>query len=129
MNLPIKLAAAGLLATATAATGQSPDPEGELERALAGRVADRPVQCLALSRIRSSTVIDGTAILYRVGTAIYVNRPRAGAERLDRDDMIVNRSASTRLCRGDPVSARDPHSGAYRAAIILGEFVPYRRAG
>lgn len=127
MNLPVKLFATSLLAAATAATAQSSDHEAELERALEGLIAERPVQCLVLARVRSSTVIDGTAILYRVGSAIYVNRPRAGAERLDRDDLIVSQTPTARLCRGDPVRTQDPHTGVFRGALVLGEFVPYRR--
>lgn len=129
MNRSYKLLAGALLLASPAAIAQPSSPEDELERALEGLVAERPVQCISLSRVRSSTVIDGTAILYRVGSAIYVNRPRSGANRLDRDDMLVTRTAASRVCRGDPVRTRDPHTGVFRGAIILGEFVPYRRTG
>jgi len=129
MNRSLKLLAGALLLASPAAAAQTSSPEDELERALEGRVAESPVQCITLSRVRSSTVIDGTAILYRTGSAIYVNRPRAGAERLDRDDTLVTRTSTARVCRGDPVRTRDPYTGAFRGAIILGEFVPYRRAG
>ncbi len=118
-----------LLVTATAVAAQPWSGEDGLEQAVEGRSAGEPVQCITLSRVRSSTIVDGTAILYRIGDTVFVNRPRAGANRLDNDDLIVNRSASTRLCRGDPVRTQDPYSRAFRGAIVLGEFVPYRRRG
>lgn len=116
-----------VLVSATPITAQPWSGETGLEQAIEGRSPGRPVQCIALSRVRSSTIVDGTAILYRVGNTLYVNRPRAGASRLDNDDLIVNRSSSTRLCRGDPVRTQDPYTRAFRGAIVLGEFVPYRR--
>lgn len=118
-----------LLTAGTAAAAQPWSGESGLEQAVEGRSPGSPVQCIALSRVRSSTIVDGTAILYRIGDTLYVNRPRAGASRLDNDDMIVNRSSSSRLCRGDPVRTQDPYTRAFRGAIVLGEFVPYRRRG
>lgn len=120
---------ATLILAAAPLAAQPWSGEAGLEQAVEGRLPGRPIQCLTLSRVRSSTIVDETAILFRVGNTIFVNRPRAGANRLDGDDTIVNRSASTRLCRGDPVRTRDPYTGAFRGAIILGEFVPYRRGG
>ena len=127
MTIRFALIPFALAALAGPASAQPWAGETGLEDALEGRTPGRPTQCLAISRVRSSTIVDGTAILFRVGNTIYVNRPRAGAGRLDNDDMIVNRTAAMRLCRGDPVRTRDPHTGTFRGAIILGAFVPYRR--
>ena len=79
------------------AQAANPRGEAELERALAGRVAGEPVRCISLHNSSSSTIIDDTAILYRVGSTIYVNRPRAGAESLDRSDTMVNRLWGSQL--------------------------------
>ena len=127
MKTRISILSASLLIAATPLAAQPWSGETGLEQAVEGRNPGAPVQCIALSRVRSSTIVDGTAILYRIDDTLYVNRPRAGASRLDNDDLIVNRSASTRLCRGDPVRTQDPYSRAFRGAIVLGEFVPYRR--
>ena len=56
---------------------------------LEGRVAGEPQDCIYLPRIRSSQIIDGTAIVYDAGSTIYVNRPRNGADTLDDDDIIA----------------------------------------
>ena len=103
------------------------DGEAQLARALQGRVAGEPVSCIDLYRVRSSRVINDTAILYDAGSVIYVNRPRAGAEDLNRWDTLVTRTPSTRLCSIDTVTQVDLPSGALTGVVFLGEFVPYRR--
>jgi hypothetical protein len=111
-----------------AANAAPADREAELERALRGRVAGEPVSCIDLHRVQSSSVITDTAILYRSGRIIYVNRPDSGADSLDRSDTMVTRLAgSNRLCNVDTVTMVDPVSGTFRGVVFLGEFVPYRR--
>lgn len=119
---------AGTLALAGAAAQAKPaDHEAELARRLAGRVAGDPVQCIDLHRVRSSQVINDTAIIWDAGGVIYVNRPVNGAESLDRRDTIVLRLPSTQLCNVDTVTMVDQGSGALRGVIFLGDFIPYRR--
>jgi hypothetical protein len=121
-------AGGALLAVATPAFADRPmDGESELARALAGRVAGEPVDCVDLRRVRSSRIIDDTAILYDAGSTIYVNRPRSGADTLDRRDTMVTQLYSSRLCSIDTVRIVDPSSRIMRGIVFLGEFVPYRR--
>jgi len=110
-----------------AAQARPTDHEAELERALAGRVAGPPVHCIDLHRVTSSRVIDNTAILYRDGATIYVNRPDNGAEQLNRNDVMVTRTPSTRLCNIDTVTMVEPVSHSFTGVVFLGDFVPYRR--
>lgn len=119
---------AGTLLIGGGAQAAAPDREAELARALQGRVAGEPVDCIDLYRVRSSRIIDDTAILYDAGSVIYVNRPDNGAGQLDRSDTMVNRLVgSNRLCSIDTVTMIDPVSGSFRGVVFLGEFVPYRR--
>lgn len=101
--------------------------EAKLAKALEGRVAGKPVDCISLRSVQSSEVIDGTAILYRVGSRVYVNRPRAGQESLDDDDILVTKTYSTQLCSIDTVQLIDRFSHIYEGFVSLGEFVPYAR--
>lgn len=101
--------------------------EAELARALEGRVAGEPVDCVNLRAVRSSRVIRGTALLYDAGSVIYVNRPRAGAEALDNWSAQVSRPFNNRLCSIDPVQMIDLVTGSYHGTVFLDEFVPYRR--
>ena len=127
MRTLFPLIAASLL-IGGAAQAAPVDREAELERALAGRVAGEPVSCIDMHRVTSSQVITDTAIRYRVGSTIYVNRPDAGADTLNRNDTMVNRlTGSTRLCNVDTVTMIDAVSGTFMGVVFLGDFVPYRR--
>lgn len=119
---------AGSLLIGGVAQAKGPDREAELDRALRGRVAGEPVDCIDLHRVRSSRIINDTAIVYDAGSVVYVNRPRNGADQLDRHDTMVNRLyGSNRLCSIDTVTMIEPVSGTFRGVVFLGEFVPYRR--
>jgi len=121
---PILALVAALLASPTLARQSA---EAELAMALKGRVAGEPVRCISLMRVSGSTIIDRTAILYRVGATLYVNRPRAGSRSLRALDVLETRTFNGELCRGDPVQRRDPSTGAVYGPVLLGDFVPYRR--
>ena len=95
--------AAAVALGATAAGAASLSPEARLDKLLAGRVAGTPVNCLNLRDIQGSQIIDKTAIVYRVGNKLYVNRPRGGAYQLDDDDILVTKTIGTQLCRIDIV--------------------------
>ena len=103
------------------------DADAELRKLLAGRVAGEPVNCITLSAVTSSRIIDGRAIVYRVGGRLYVNEPRAGASRLDEDDVLVTRSFGSQLCSVDSVHLVDRTSRFPRGFVLLGKFVPYSR--
>ncbi|HEX8641506.1 MAG TPA: hypothetical protein VF704_10185 [Allosphingosinicella sp.] len=118
---------AGALLIGGAAQAKPADREAELARALQGRVAGEPVDCIDLHRVRSSRIINDTAILYDAGGTVYVNRPRAGAESLNQWDALVTRLPTTRLCSIDTVRLVDPSTHTMTGIVFLGEFVPYRR--
>ena len=126
MRKYLPLLAGGLLIGA-AAQAAPVDREGELARALQGRSAGEPVDCIDLHRVRGSRVITDTAILYDVGSTVYVNRPRAGADSLNQWDTLVTRTPSTRLCSIDTVRVFDLRANMLTGVVFLGEFVPYRR--
>lgn len=119
--------AAAAIAAGPATAKEKLSPEAQLEKMLEGRVAGEPQNCINLSSARSSTIIDGTAIVYRAGSTLWVNRPRGGAESLDDDDILVTRTTGSQLCSIDTVQLRDRTSQMYAGFVSLGEFVPYRR--
>lgn len=123
---PMLLAA--LFAMAGAADAARPSPDEQLAKALDGRVAGEPVKCIPLRNIRSTQVIDRTAIVYGGhGRTIYVNRPTSGTAFL-RDDMIlVTDTRSSELCNIDIVKLMDPGSKMISGSIGLGDFVPYTK--
>jgi hypothetical protein len=123
------LAAAAVL-TVPAAAGARDKLTGEakLAKMLEGRVAGEPQSCLYLPQIRSSRIIDKTAIVFDAGSTLWVNRPRSGASTLDDDDIQVTDTHSSSLCRVDVVRLHDRTSFFYSGFVGLGDFVPYRKA-
>ena len=122
------LIAAAALAAAPAAAREKVEPEAELAKLPEGRVAGEPQKCIPLSTTRSSQIIDKTAIVYKVGSTLWVNRPDGGAESLDDDDILVLRTTGSQLCSIDTLELHDRTSRMYSGFVSLGEFVPYRRA-
>ncbi|WP_137870720.1 hypothetical protein [Sphingopyxis sp. 2PD] len=128
LHIPMILAAAALAAIpATASARERLAPEDQLAKLLEGRVAGEPRNCIPLSMARSSQVIDKTAIVYRVGGTLWVNRPEGGASSLDDDDMLVTKLSGSQLCSIDAVQLHDRSSHMYSGFVSLGKFVPYRR--
>jgi len=121
--------AATLVATSAApAMAAKPRLTGEakLAKMLEGREAGQPVRCLPLGSSTDTTVIDKTAIVYRYGNTLYVNRP-TNARSLDDDDILVTVLTTGQLCRLDTVQLRDRTSHFYSGFVGLEDFVPYRK--
>jgi hypothetical protein len=101
--------------------------EAALAKELAGLVPGKPEDCVTLSRIDGSHIIDGTAIVYRgLGGKVYVNRP-GGAEMLRDDDIPVQYVYGSQLCRMDRMKLLDRSSRMERGFAVLGAFVPYTK--
>ena len=126
---PAVAGAAAMAALPTASTAKErPTPEAKLEKLLEGRVAGEPQRCITLSAVQSSQVIDKTAIVYRSGGTLWVNRPAGGADSLRDDDILVTKLTGSQLCSIDTIQLQDRSSHMWRGFVSLGEFVPYRRA-
>ncbi len=120
------LIAAVALATPAVAAHRD-TPEVQLQKALAGRVAGKPTNCITLSGVNSTQIIDGKAIIYRDGSRLYVNEPRSGAESLRDDDILFTRTFGSQLCSIDTVRLIDRGSRFPRGFVSLGQFVPYTK--
>lgn len=113
----------------TSETGtQEPEAgEAELAKMLEGYVAGEPVRCLARHRSDRMRVIDDTALVFRSGGTIYVNRTSA-PEFIDDFDVPVFRSFGGDLCRLDRVEFVDRVGGIGGPVALLEDFIPYRKA-
>lgn len=120
--------AAGLVAAPIEAA--RPTGEEQLAKLIEGRVAGEPQRCLpTLSGSTPLTVIDKTAIVYKQGNKVWVNRT-AHPEDLDDDDILVIRKfGSSSLCRSDLITQADRFTGMFSGTIFLQDFVPYEKAG
>jgi hypothetical protein len=120
-----------LAAFAAAVASPSLGERGEaaLAKSLEGRIAGKPVDCIQQYEIRSSEIVDGTAILYwTAGNRVYVNRPAIGKESLRRGKVLVTDTHTNQLCSVDTVKLLDNGSGFPAGFVGLGAFVPYTKA-
>lgn len=120
-------AAAGLVAAPLEA-GPRLTGEERLARMLDGRTAGEPKSCITTFGHSNLTVIDKTAIVYKAGGKVWVNRT-AHPEDLDDDDILVIRKHDgSSLCRTDLITLADRSTGMFSGAIFLEDFVPYDKA-
>ena len=98
----------------------------ELAKMLEGRVAGEPERCLRDFPHTRMTMIDGTALVFRKGGTVWVNRTRNPEDIDDRDRLVVRKFSATRTCRTDVVTTEDRVNGFYTGTLFLTDFVPYR---
>lgn len=98
-----------------------------LDKELAGLVPGKPQECL--DQFRSQQMIGyGPTIVYKVSRGLkYRSDTAGGCERIGRGDVLVTRSYSGRLCRGDIGQTFDPVSRFPTGSCSMGAFVPYRK--
>ena len=134
MRFIVSLAAIGLLGTAVVAANPAQEERAAkeaaaLEKAIAGKVAGKPVSCISLRDIDRSQNIGENAIIYRISTnRFYVNKPRGGCSGLRDGRALITRIPTDRLCSGDVARVVDLTLGFEGPACILGEFTPYTKA-
>lgn len=122
-------AAASLLAAPSVSAGERPKGEEKLAKMLEGREAGEPQRCIRTLGSDNLTIIDGTAIVYKRGDTVWVNRTQK-PENLDDDDVLVIRKFSaSQLCRLDQITTQDRFAGFYTGNVFLTDFVPYEKKG
>lgn len=101
--------------------------EERLAEMIEGREAGTPVSCINTWNHDNMTIIDKTAIVYKSGQTVYVNRT-AHPETLDWNDiLVIRRTDGHRLCKLDRVTTVDRGSGFFSGVVFLEDFVPYTR--
>lgn len=125
-TLAVIAAAAGLVAApleAARLTG-----EERLAKLIEGRTAGAPRDCIFTPGNANLTVIPKTAIVYKAGGKVWVNRT-ANPEQIDDDDiLIIKRFSGSSLCRQDTITLADRSTGMFTGIIFLEDFVPYEKA-
>lgn len=118
-----------LAVPAAAARPHTPDARGEAElgKLLAGRTAGTPTDCIDLRTADNSQIIDHTAIVYRDGRTIWVNRPRGNLDALDDNSIVVTHDFAAQMCSIDPVHLIDRTSRFERGFVVFDKFVPYTK--
>lgn len=132
MKMLMPFAALALMAIPASAEEQASAPskgEQQLAKMLEGRVAGEPERCINTMGGGNLTIVDGTALVYRDGRTLWVNRTRH-PEGLDDDDYLVIRKfgSASQLCRLDNVTTHDRQGNFFTGVVMLEDFVPYRKA-
>lgn len=118
-------AAAGLAATPLAA--ERPTGEERLARLLEGRTAGDPKGCITTLGNKSLTVLDKTALVYKSGDKVWVNRTVNPADIDDDDILVIKRFSGSSLCRQDVITLADRATGMFSGVLFLEDFVPYEK--
>lgn len=101
----------------------------KLAKTLSGFTRGKTSDCLdEFSRSDASTEAFGPTILYRVGrNRIYRSDTSGGCENLQRGDILITRTFSSQLCRGDIATTVDQSTRSFSGTCSFGDFTRYQR--
>ena len=127
----IGLAMAGCLSAAASAPAREKlTDEQRFAKLTQGLVPGQPQQCL-ISRDTGSAGLTavGSRLIYKAGRGLlYVNETTGGCENVARDDILITRSYSGRLCDGDIARTVNRSTPQFTTgSCTLGRFIPYTR--
>lgn len=128
-RIALATAALALLASPAVQAQDEPVSKGEtrLAKLLEGRVAGEPASCITTIGSSPLTVIDDTALVYKRGDTIWVNRTRTPEAIDDNDYLVIRKFSSSQLCRSDQITTHDRVSNFFSGVIFLDDFVPYKK--
>lgn len=109
---------------------RSANNDRDFHKALAGKVAGRPVDCLQSYNAGDMQVIDDNTILFRQGSRTYVQSPVGGCAPLGSGNytLVTKSFGSMGLCRGDIARVVDLSGGGFTVgSCSLNSFVPFDR--
>lgn len=98
-----------------------------LDRELAGYTPGRPTGCVQQTDLRELKAYGDTFVYGSRGSARYVNRTSGGCERVGDDAILVTKTPSTSLCRGDIATTIDRTAHIQNGSCSFGDFVPYTK--
>lgn len=131
--LPLSIAALALsgCALTPAETARAADERATAQTALskdlAGLSPTETRDCLDPYQ-SSSLKAYGSKLVYRVSSKLaYVNETGGGCEGVERGDILVTKSISGRLCRGDIATTVQTGSRTLTGSCSLGSFVTWRK--
>jgi hypothetical protein len=101
--------------------------EVEIADTLKGLTAGEPRDCIDQTRVHSVQKFVGTILYEYSPREIYRNNVSNGCFGLAHDDIIVSRTPTTRLCRGEIIETVSPGANMPSGSCVLGDFIPYTR--
>ena len=98
-----------------------------LDKELAGLTPGRPQGCVTQTQLRNVKAFGDTLVYRTIGGTRYASRTSGGCERVGDDSILITKTPSTQLCRGDIATTVDRSSRFPSGSCSFGDFVPYRR--
>jgi hypothetical protein len=124
--IPALLVVAAIGTGAQASRGKD-SRAAEYARLLAGKTAERPVDCIDTRFTRPSLTAYGDKLVYKVSNKlVYVSDTAGGCQAVARGDTLVTNQFQQRLCRGDLARTVDLRTGINTGSCAIGAFTPYR---
>jgi hypothetical protein len=128
------LASFAAMSCAPLTTNPAPQPlttkqSQSLSKALEGRQAGQPTNCVSRNSSVSFTRISDDIILYKpYGNIVYQNKLPFTCRGLGRDDDIMVFDAyGSSYCKGDTIRLVDRNNGFQGNICRLGAFVPFKK--
>ena len=127
-SIAIATASLAMLAAPALHAQETPVSKGEakLAKLIEGRIAGEPESCITMIGSRPMTKIDDTALVYRAGNTVWVNRTRTPEAIDDNDYLVIRKFGTSQLCKSDNVTTYDRSGNFFSGVIFLDDFVPYR---
>lgn len=128
MRMAVMIGALALGCSAASADTQSKAQmraDRDLAKALDGRVAGKPQDCISSMGTNGPQIIDQRTILYRQGGKVWRNDLPDSCPGLDDDDLLVIELWGSQMCRNDRFHANDRLSRIPGTSCRLGSFTPY----
>lgn len=99
-----------------------------LDKELAGLTPGEPQGCVRQFELRGVKAYGDTLVYRTNGTTRYLTRTSGGCDRVGDDAILITKTPSTQLCRGDIATTVDRASRFTSGSCSFGDFVPYSRA-
>lgn len=118
---------AGLVAGGATGAAELDAPSPELAKAIEGRVAGTPTDCIDSHRLMGPDRVDQRHLVYRQnGRRLWVNTLRDRCQPLLGDNILVfDNQFGTQLCTQDRFQVQGRNGGFSAAYCFLGKFTPY----
>lgn len=136
MRSIIPLTIMATLAGCTAGPAPAPVPldarqQSRMAQLLGGKVAGTPESCLPNWRTHNMTAIDDSTLIFQGSPGrAWLQKPQSPCNMVSSGTyVLVTRSSTGALCRGDIAQVVDPMSGTNVGSCVMGDFVPYVRPG
>ena len=125
-------AAAGLAAcsTSTEPPVRSAQSQAEYLKAIEGRVAGAPMNCLPSWDANDMRVIDDQTIVFgERSNRVYVANLQSPCDNLDAPGyaLVTQRPGGPGMCSGDIATVVQTTSGMAAGSCVIGTFTPYTR--